>query len=271
MTLTPSRFSNPRRNAAALAIAAALALPACTSAPPADPGAGKQSAGTTASAAELRRATASDPVPNWFYLPERLLSAGDRALFETSDGPARYEVAMLSRSGDANAIRVRWTDLPASHAYLKDLVTTYVVDDRSAVRGARTEDTAEKVYQPAKLAQPGGPGYVSQPTVMRLPVPEFAELGARKLRIDAVAVVEVRERDGVATRVHYLSDDAKLGVVRIDAFPSRVVSVSDVVGQVAAARMQAGQAGAKPLPLSEALAARPGAAKVRVVTRLIEE
>jgi hypothetical protein len=273
-----NRIPTIPRRAGTLALMAALVLSACTSVPPAEPGPGPQRAKPAAaatpdarSAAELRRAAVEEPVPNWFYIPERLLPVGLRAVFETSDGPARYEVEMLSRSGDANAIRLRWTDVPASHAYLTDLVTTYVVDDRSAVRGARIEDTAAKAFHRANRAEPGGPGYVTQPTVMRLPVPELAALSGRSLRIDAVAVVEVRGRDGLSTKIHYLSDDANFGVARVESYPAPVVSVSDVVAAVAAARMSAGQPGSNSVPLSEALAARPGASKARIVTRLIGE
>lgn len=220
--------------------------------------------------AGVAQAMAARPAPNWFHLPERQPMAGERAVFASADGAARYEVSATGRAGERTRIRLAWLVAPPGETGLPGLAYRYDVDDRSAVRAARVEDEADGHAYPMRIAEAGEPGYVAQPTLMRLPVPEFVDTGKRRLRVDAVVVNEQRAAAGMWTQISFLSDEAPLGIARRIAVPAASLTVSDVVGLVAATRMQAGT-DTLAVPLGEQLAPRLATEARRLDHRLVEE
>jgi hypothetical protein len=221
-----------------------------------------------------KRAIAAKPAPNRLYIPERQPAVGDRAVFETAPGALRHEFVVTGRVGDRYRIRMGWLATAPEDVFLQDLSIHYEVDGQGLVRAAVLEDRTQSGSQPLRLALIGEPGYVSQPTVLRLPVPETVDTGRRKLRIDAIALDEVRGDAGSRTEIRYLSDEVPLGVARTVSVPASVLSVTEVVALVGATRMAAGTArpaAAPPAGLDESLAPRLAAAAGRIVSRLFED
>lgn len=221
-----------------------------------------------------KRAIAAKPAPNRLYVPERQPAVGDRAVFEAAPGTLRREFVVTGRAEDRYRIRMGWLATAPEDAFLQDLSVHYEVDGQGLVRSAVLEDCKQSGSQPLRLARIGEPGYVSQPTVLRLPVPEIVDTGRRKLRIDAIALEDVRGDAGSRTEIRYLSDEVPLGVARIVSVPASVLSLTDVVALVGATRMAVGTASpAAPPPagFDESLAPRLAAAAGRIVSRLVED
>jgi hypothetical protein len=220
-----------------------------------------------------KRAIAGKPAPNRLHVSERQPMPGDRAVFETQPGGQRHEVVVTGRVEDRYRIRTGWIATAPDDAFLKDLGIHYEVDGQGLVRSAVLEDRVQRTAQPLRVALAGEPGYVSQPTVLRLPVPETVETGRRKLRIDAISLDEVRADAGARTEIRYLSDEVPLGVARVVSVPASVLSITDVVARVGAMRMEAGTRApnaAPPAGLDESLVSRL-AATGRIESRLVED
>lgn len=215
-------------------------------------------------AALLRRRLA-EPARNRWPLPEIPPPAGTRAVFERAGG-GRWAVEVGGRAGGRTQLRVAWLAAPAGPDVLTDVAVHYEVDDHGAVHAARLEDATDGRLAALRIALPDEPGYLTQPTVLRLPAPEFADTGRRRVRVDALLVETRRSADGERTQIHRLSDEVPLRVVRTDAVPASVLDVSAVVRLVAAA----GEGGAAPA-VGTALAARLDGAPGATTDRLLEE
>lgn len=214
-------------------------------------------------AEDARRAIARAPVANWLLLPEQQPAAGERVVFAYSDGPRRVEAAVEARQGARVRVRLRWIEAPAGQDELKDLAFAFELAGSGAVENAQL-DAAGRPPVALRVAGAGEVGYVSQPTVVRLPRPEFVDTGARSLSIDAVALSERRTGDGAVTEIRYLSDEVAFGVAKLVEVSADAASVSEVVAQVAL------QPGRPPLHFGDWLAPRLDRAAYRRVGAVVE-